>query len=149
LKLTIELIPTPLWGKSLNKLLGRSKWDRIRHKAYANASHQCQICSATGKLTCHEEWIFDDEKHVQKLIGFIALCENCHMIKHVGFSMHTEEGRRKYNTDELIKHFCEVNKCSENDFYNHKDKAFEIHSKRSSHQWEVDFGDYSDLINKT
>jgi hypothetical protein len=40
-----ELVPVPLWGKSLyNALKGNTKWRRIRKQVLEAASGKCQIC---------------------------------------------------------------------------------------------------------
>ena len=148
LKLNIELVPSTSWYDNLRKCISGYDWDKIRKKAYANASYKCEICGEKTPLHCHERWNYDDEKLLQKLEGFEAICVNCHMIKHIGFSMHTEEGRNQFDRDELITHFCKVNNCSKNDFMRYEEEAFEIWRKRSQYQWEVDLGDYKNIINK-
>jgi 5-methylcytosine-specific restriction endonuclease McrA len=76
-KLNIELVPEPLWGKSLATTLKRSEWDRVRRIVYQRQGFKCGICKAEGRLLCHEIWSYDDESHVQTLVGFKAVCTDC------------------------------------------------------------------------
>jgi len=146
MKLEIELVPQGLWRSSLANLFSRSEWDRIRKEQYKKANYKCEICGTEDVLNCHEKWYYDDEKRLQTLTGFIALCRNCHAIKHAGFSMHTEKGKQIFNREELIKHFCKVNNCSKEDFLKHEDEAFEVWSKRSKQKWSQDFGVWNKFI---
>lgn len=142
-KLEIELVPRTVFYSNVRELVPKDVWDKIRTEQYKKAGHRCEICGARGGLDCHERWEYDDEKHVQRLVGFAALCKNCHMIKHAGFSMHTPRGRAMYDRDELIGHFCAVNVCSKRDFFRHEDDAFAKWRERSEHVWKQDLGKYS------
>lgn len=136
-KLTIDLVPKTCFYSNVRKVVPKSRWDKIRRQAYSGAGHECSICGADDvRLSCHETWSYDDENHVQNLEDFQALCDSCHMIKHAGFSMHTPEGRRKYDREKLIEHFCEVNDCSREDFLEHEDSAFKTWNERSKHEWK-------------
>ena len=98
MKLEIELVPKDLFFRSLRSLVTKQSWDVIRREAYKKAGYRCEICGGKGDrwpVECHEIWEHDDERHIQYLKGTIALCPNCHMIKHTGFSMFTENGRKK------------------------------------------------------
>jgi len=146
LKLKIELVPSTSWYDNLRKCISQQDWDRIRKRVYANAGYKCEICGEKTRLHCHEKWSYDDQKRIQKLEGFEALCINCHMIKHAGFSMHTKEGRSRFNRDKLINHFCKVNNCDRDYFLRHEEEAFKIWRERSQYQWRVDLGEYKNII---
>ncbi|MEJ7872263.1 MAG: hypothetical protein WKF67_08375 [Rubrobacteraceae bacterium] len=49
LKLTVEPIPATSAGKSLNRLLPKSRWDKIRKKVYAEYDHRCAVCGIDPK----------------------------------------------------------------------------------------------------
>lgn len=49
LKLTVEPIPVTSTGKSLSRLLPKSRWDKVRKKIYAEHEHRCAICGADPK----------------------------------------------------------------------------------------------------
>lgn len=89
-------------------------------------------------MHAHEEWIYDDARKTQTLDRIVALCENCHMIKHAGFSMHTAEGKSKYSTEELISHFCRINGCTRQEFKQHEDEVFKKFDECSKYNWKLD-----------
>lgn len=144
-KLTVELVPRPSWGKNLRLMMGRRRWDKFRKKVYAEFDNECGICGWAGKLNCHEIWEYDDKKHIQKLTGFIALCNFCHNIKNLGRS-HLLIRIGRLNGDELVSHFQTVNECSRHDYNKYVSAVFDQYIERSSHEWTVDFGDYDELL---
>ena len=145
MKLTIELVPSTCWYNNLRKVLSKTEWDKIRKEVYTKASHRCEICGAYSKLNCHEIWQYDDKNLIQKLNGFIALCTNCHWIKHIGLAgILSNEGKLDYK--KLIDHFMQVNNVSRKEFENHVKDAFDTWRKRSQKQWKTEFGDWDYLI---
>lgn len=147
MKLTIELVPSTSWWYNLWKVLPKTDWDVIRKRTYARYGHRCGICNAHSRLNCHENWQYDDENHVQKLDGFIALCDLCHHVKHIGLAgILSNQGRLDY--EKVIEHFRKVNNCSREDFLEHRRQAFKILASRSRHEWQIDFGEYEYLRNR-
>lgn len=146
MKLEIELVPSTVWYSSLHNLLPRKVWDNIRKEIIKENGSRCQVCGETaGKMNLHEVWKYDDENHLQKLDGFILLCTMCHHVKHIGLAgILASQGKLDYN--EVVEHFCKVNKCTKKDFVNHEKIAFEIWRKRSQYQWKQDFGKYKEFI---
>jgi hypothetical protein len=144
----VELVPSTVWESSLYRLMPREIWNRIRDDFIEENGRKCQICGeTTGTMNLHEIWNYDDTKHIQKLEGFILLCKMCHHVKHIGLAgILAEEGKLDYN--EVIRHFCKVNNCSEEEFEKHREEAFEIWEKRSKFEWKQDFGGYSEFISK-
>lgn len=137
-KLSIELIPSTSWGNNLRKLVKPFMWTKIRNEVLEKFGGTCAICKSIGTLDCHEVWEYDDEKHIQKLIGFLALCKDCHDLKHIGFAS-LQNGKSKY--ERLVHHFMKVNKCTRMNFINHYTKAMEKFRKRSRHDWVLDVND--------
>jgi hypothetical protein len=148
LRLTIELVPAPLWYTNLRKLLPRKEWDKIRKSVYEAYGHKCGICGAEGKLECHEIWEYDDENHIQILKGFIALCPLCHRVKHFGrTSVLAAQGEiTDEEYEEVVQHFMKVNRCDREAFKQHVREALEQWKQRSEHRWEVNFGPYQSLV---
>lgn len=144
----MELVPSTVWESSLYRLMPREIWNRIRDNFIKENGRKCQICGeTTGTMNLHEIWNYDDSKHIQKLEGFILLCKMCHHVKHIGLAgILAEEGKLDYN--EVIRHFCKVNNCSEEEFEKHREEAFEIWEKRSKFEWKQDFGGYNEFISK-
>jgi hypothetical protein len=145
LRLTVELVPRPCWYSNMRKVIPRSSWDVLRRQVYAQSHYQCGICQARGRLHCHEIWHYDDEQHVQVLQGFVALCEYCHHVKHLGLAgILAGEGKLDY--DRVVAHFLTVNDCSLEDFERHQRQAFAQWRARSRFEWRTDLGAYAYLV---
>lgn len=145
MKLKIELVPSTAWYSNLRSKISKKEWDKIRKQSYANAGYKCDICNIKNKLNCHEIWEYDDEKHIQKLSGFIALCDNCHMIKHIGFAG-IQSNRNLLDMGKLIKHFEKINKVDRKTFDKHHSESFKIWQERSKQKWKIDLSKWSHLI---
>lgn len=141
-KLTIELVPRSLWQVNLRKSMPRSAWDKLRKKTYAEYGYRCGICGADARLNCHEIWGYDDKKRIQKLRGFIALCDLCHHVKHLGrASQLARQG--SLDMEKVIEHFMEVNGCDRKTFDQQKKEAKAQWEKRSQSPWECDSGKFA------
>lgn len=151
MKLKIELVPETAWYSNLRNKIPKNEWDKIRKQVYSNANYKCEICAnANIRLNCHEIWEYDDERYIQKLKGFIALCDNCHNIKHMGFvNVQISKGIwPKEKLNDLAKHFMEVNNVNLNEFNQHVDNAFNVWKERSKYKWKTDLSKWSYLISK-
>ncbi len=137
LRLTIELVPKTSWFQNVRAAIASSDWDVLRRRVYALYDYRCGICGAGGKLNCHELWEYDDSTHTQTLIGFIALCDWCHHVKHIGLSG-ILAGRGHLNYSKVVQHFMRVNNCTEGGFLRHKSQAFCVWRERSQFEWAVD-----------
>jgi len=115
-------------------------WDRLRHDAYRRADYRCQICRKRGRLHCHEVWAFNDRTECQTLLGFEALCEDCHRVKHI-FPVRNREDYAK-----SLRHLAEVNGFSPDELTRYIQAAFRQYVERSKKQWKVTFGSYAFLV---
>ena len=138
-ELLVELIPKTCHYSNVRTTVKPTEWDKIRFISYEAANHKCEICGDTGKnqgykhaVECHEIWHYDDEKHVQKLIGLISLCPLCHMTKHIGRAM--AMGRENFCYTQLSK----VNNWTKEQIQEHVLTSFEVHKERSKHEWTLD-----------
>jgi len=109
-KLTIELVPRPLWGQSIAQL-HKLQWDKLRKPCYRAAGYRCEICGGKGPahpVEAHEVWEYTDDgiRGVQRLVRLIALCPDCHGTKHLGFTR-TVKGEAEYGR--LLDHMVAVN----------------------------------------
>jgi hypothetical protein len=52
---------------------------------------------------CHEVWSYHERTGVQRLEGFIALCDFCHEVKHIGLA------RKKGRERAALAHLAKVN----------------------------------------
>jgi hypothetical protein len=135
IKLTIELVPASSWFNNVRAVLTRKQWDVLKKQVYSQAWDTCQICGGIGPkhpVECHEIWQYDEKKLIQKLIGMIALCPDCHMVKHIGFAQIQNKG------DKALKHLMKVNNLSKKDAEKYIEESFRIWAERSSKKWKLD-----------
>ncbi len=139
IKLAVELIPSTCHFSNVRTTVKASEWDKIRFLSYEAADNKCQICGDTGKnqgykhnVECHEIWHYDDENHVQTLIGLISLCPTCHQVKHIGRAFAI--GKQNQAIAQLIK----VNKWTPIQTAKHIEDAFILHKERSKYKWSLD-----------
>jgi len=140
LKLTVEPVPPTSAYASLANLLPRELWDRLRREAYRRAGYCCQICRKRARLHCHEVWCFNDRAECQTLLGFEALCEDCHRVKHIFPIRNREEYIRS------LRHLVEVNGFSAEELTRYMQAAFQRYVARSKIAWKVTFGSYAFLM---
>ena len=146
LKLTVELVPKPLWDLNPRKAMGKSRWDKVRRDVYAKYDDRCGICDADERLEAHEIWDYDDENLVQKLVDFIALCKPCHQVKHFGRSSILAD-RDLIDLESLVDHFVKINNCSKEELQRHVEEVGDKWEKRSAKQgWECDWGPYQRYV---
>ena len=134
-RLTVELLPSSTWGSNLRSALRVSHWDKLRRGAYAAANHRCEICGGVGhqyRVACHERWEFDDAQSCQRLVGLIALCPECHDVKHFGRA--NENGRGP----DATLHLCEVNDWSIGDANRYVELHFALWKLRTRKEWCLD-----------
>jgi len=148
MRLRVEMIPKSAWSANLRSLLTQSQWDKVRKKSYALANYQCDICGVSQKkLSCHEVWEYDDDTGVQKLVKLEALCNKCHLCKHIGFAftMHYEGN---ISLAPIIEHFLKVNGIAREEFNMYLLKEINIWAERSKKEWTLDVGYLYEFIAK-
>jgi hypothetical protein len=145
-ELTMEMVPEPLWGISLANLMPKERWDVLRKRVYREYDYHCGVCGASNTtMYCHEIWRYDDFAHVQTLTGFIALCQMCHHVKHLGRAgILASEGKLDYQ--QVILHYCRVNECEATQFSMDRDEADYEWGERSEHEWSSTLGIYGHLL---
>jgi len=135
MRLTVELVPQTSWGTNVRSMVDKSSWDRIRRKCYKAADYSCEICGGVGPrhpVECHEIWHYNDDTNVQTLTGFVALCPNCHRVKHLGRTFAVGLGHG------ALKHLSHVNEMTMNESADYVDNVFEQWKQRSILPWTVD-----------
>jgi 5-methylcytosine-specific restriction endonuclease McrA len=133
--LTIELIPRTAWYKNVRSNVSTQAWEKLRKTIFKNAGYRCEICGGRGKkwpVECHEIFVYDDERHIQKLVRLIALCPACHEVKHIGLAGLRGKG------NSAKAHLAKVNNWSSQDAELYIEGCFEIWHQRSCHQWTLD-----------
>jgi len=150
--LEVELVSKHSWGKSLAQLLPKVLWDRLRRLIYRRYNWTCQICSTYGvEVHCHEVWTYDDRRKIQILKDLACLCKECHNIKHWGrtiFLRHEGKIPQSY-IDQLRKHFCTVNGCTEQDMIDHIVEVGDKNQMRSRYRYKIDFSRVPQIIKET
>ena len=133
--LTIELVPKTAWNINVRSEVSDSEWNRIKKLTYRKANYICEVCGGKGKkwpVECHEIWNYDDETHIQTLKGLIALCPQCHQVKHIGLA----QIKGKY--EEAKRHLAKVNGYSNKESEKYIRKQFELWTSRSKYEWTLD-----------
>lgn len=136
LRLPIELVPAPLWNRTLARLglyrEGREIWSRIREIELQRAGGRCEVCGGPAR-DVHEKWQYDDRTLVQRLRGFEVLCEECHLVHHQGFAgVHAL-------ADVALKRFMKVNSLSKTTARSIVRSAFDLWAARSAKgRWTQD-----------
>jgi len=133
--LTIELIPSTSWADNVRAILTPKQWGYLRSQVYAAAYHICQICGGVGPkhpVECHEIWSFNNKTLIQKLEGMIALCPDCHMVKHIGLAEIRGQKER------AIQHLMFVNKMTWEQAETYVFQCFKLWNERSKKIWTLD-----------
>lgn len=134
-KLSIELVPQSCWFSNLRDHLTSSQWEKVKKDTFKKAENRCEICLGVGKkwpVECHEIWNYDDKNNIQKLIGTIALCPSCHMVKHIGYA--SVVGKM----DVARKHLIKVNQMTKFQAESYIEQCFNVFDRRSSKTWILD-----------
>lgn len=140
LKLTIELVPEPLWWRSLHRSTPRVKWDALRQQVLERFGARCIVCGAAAKIA-HEVWEYDDAAHVARLREIIPICELCNGVKHIGLTRKLA-ARGQAVQSRVEYHFLKVNGCDLETLKQHERQAFETWRERHQHKWTIDYGPY-------
>ncbi len=134
--LSVELIPTPLWGRSLANLARKGwgpQWEAIRLKEFSKTSGKCEFCSGPGVIL-HEHWEYDDSRNVQRLSVFSVTCDRCSLVHHFGRA--GKMGRE----NEALWHMMQVIRISQAEAESLVEQAFDDWERRSMCTWIQDFG---------
>lgn len=134
-KLKIELVPAPIQYINLRSLLPKEQWDKLRRATYKRVKYRCEICGGKGPdhpVECHEEWNYDEDDCVAKIVELHGLCPACHECKHVGLA--GLNGRM----EEVIAHLCKINGYDRQMAVRCISSAFEIWEQRSKWAWTID-----------
>ena len=145
LHLSLDLVPTPCWGKSLRKQLPRSKWNRLRKEVIAEQGESCRICGSSARLSCHEIWAYDDATAVQLLTGFEIVCGMCHHAAHLG-NAEILAAQGQLDLDAVIEHFMTVNGVNRTEFERLREQAVAVWKARSARDWTTDYGNWASWL---
>jgi hypothetical protein len=154
--LTVELVPSTCWYSNVRSNVSAADWNRCKRFVRDRSGDRCEICGGRGKkwpVECHEIWEYTSALVAieaitgpesfsgwrQTLTGLIALCPNCHLVKHIGRAETTG------NLPQALKHLMRVNQWSEEDATSYLEMQFELWAMRSTVEWELDISWLSTL----
>lgn len=134
-KLTIELVPESCHFSNLRSNLTKADWDTLRKACYRRFDYHCSVCGGVGRthpVEAHELWEYDDKNLVQKLVDIVALCPDCHKVKHMGLSI-------LKGWDECAReHLAKVNGWTKGKALKYEAACFEEWQRRSLFHWTLD-----------
>lgn len=134
MRLTIELIPESTWFNNVRSAVSEAKWDELKRLTFKKAGYRCEICGGQGSrwpVECHEIWGFTPDFR-QELRGLIALCPDCHEVKHFGFA--ASQGRE----EKALTHLMRVNQINREEAAAYVTQVFLLWEARSQYKWTVD-----------
>lgn len=143
--LSIELVPSTSWGKNLRNSLTKRAWSQLSYDIRNSFDCKCAYCKSGGMLHCHEVWDYNDRDKEQELVDLLPICVMCHHVKHMGHAEVLDEAG-VIDINEVIAHFCKVNKCHQADFIKHRNLFFQVWYERSKYEWKVSFGKWAKYI---
>ena len=135
MKLSIELVPASSWYANVRSNVTGATWNRLQRQTAERAGHRCEICGRQGvghPVEAHEVWAYDDARGVQRLVRLIALCPDCHGVKHFGRTLAQGAQRR------LLAWFAHVNGLTASEALVAIKAAFELQRQRSARSWMLD-----------
>jgi hypothetical protein len=136
-KLMVELVPGNRWGVNLRNALHKDDWDRLRRECYRKANYRCEVCGGKGPkwpVECHEVWEYSWKERSQRLVGLVALCPDCHKVKHIGRTL--KKGRAEFAKARV--RLMVINKWTPAQVDEYLEDAFWMWAKRSGVEWRLD-----------
>lgn len=88
--LTQLIVPQSLHYITPRSIMGFTCWEDLKKKYRIIANHHCMICNRYVShtpddwLELHESYEYDYENRIQKLVGYVSICHECHMYIHQG-----------------------------------------------------------------
>ena len=132
--LFVDLVPRSAWFSNLRSELTPEEWASCKRMIFREAAMYCQACGGRGPhqpVECHERWQYDEATGIQKLVGLVALCPDCHQATHMG------SARVNGLFEEAKAHLMAVNKWSSEFARRHIDLAFKDWLRRSEMSWAL------------
>jgi hypothetical protein len=131
-RLTIELVPETSILSSVRDAITPRTWELLRQRVYGRAGNRCEGCGTGTPRRADELWEFDDESHVQRLVGMVALCPECHEARRMDRSGQMRAGRR------ALEHLARVNRWTVQQAERYRATTFRRWRERSRAWWSVD-----------
>lgn len=153
-KLTVSPVPAPIMERNLRKVLPQRQWQTIRSRALRESGLRCQSCgkrvAEPRELQAHESWTYSTSKTpaTARLTEIVVCCANCHWCEHFLLLLKlTYTGQLSEEImDEVIEHFCSVNKATREEFEKHLARREREWQRRSEFEWTVNYGPFADEV---
>jgi len=132
-----ELVPRPLFNKSVHDLLKNDKrWKRIRDATRSKVDNRCSACGMQDNPHCNEVWKYRDDGDigVAELVAFQILCRDCHSAHHIGRVIAL---RDRPLLEKVLRHLAGINGISLKEAAALVDISLRKHSERSKKAWTV------------
>lgn len=150
-----ELIPLTMWRMNVRAVISKQNWDALRWSfgstsfppSFARSAARelglpepkrqkelkCRYCKASqNNLELHELWKYDDKHLVQKLVGLIPVCKDCHLSLHLGYANKINLG------DRAKQHLATLNNWSAKETDKYVKCIFKKWVKRSQNNYRLD-----------
>jgi hypothetical protein len=148
------MIPTPLWGINLRKILTEWQWRKLRQQIISSFGLTCQLCEKqeiiSKDICAHEEWEYEIQcsPAMAHLKGIGLCCRYCHAIEHFGRTrMMVLSGRIPVEIFEAtVDHFCRVNGVTRDVFWAHVGEVNATWEELNKLNWVVDWGPFEQMV---
>jgi hypothetical protein len=146
LRLKMELVPRPLWGKNLRNKLGPKRWTSLRNAIAAQRKESgCAVCGSAAPLQGHEVWDYVETETtgIATLREIRLVCQDCSSTHHFG-RFQSLPGLTPEEYNRVKSHALRVNNCDMATWDEHGRESFETYERRKGLSWTVDYGPFSD-----
>jgi len=143
-----ELVPASNWEFNLRSILKQEDWKQISSDVRSHGI--CMNCGGRGSaikkdaghaLEAHEEWSYDDKNHIQTLERIVALCPDCHLVRHIGYAS-------TIGVADAVKiHMMAVRNIDKNEARRIISDAFAEFDERSKYEWTLNLDNLSKYTN--
>jgi hypothetical protein len=155
LRLKVAMIPKPLYGENLRKVLTQTQWLALRRRLIEERTATCEFCGVVppneSDIEAHEEWEYDTGRRPARatIVGLKLSCPKCHSTVHFGLQLGLVKAGKlpMSHLDELEAHFCAVNRAGKAMFNLHVQNAVDEWSRLSHRdKWRIDWGPFNSLV---
>lgn len=150
-KLGVELVPRSCWYSNVRTNVSSAEWNLCKRYVRDRSGDVCEICGGRGRrwpVECHEVWEYEEKAgatpfpviRTQRLLDLIALCPQCHEVKHIGRAEAIGNLRR------AERHLMTVNGWTNSATRAYLEVVFDVWRRRSLHDWALDISMLTDIL---
>jgi hypothetical protein len=153
-KPSIRMVPGPLWGMNLRRMLPKSHWNKIRQNLIAECGLKCQTCgkveTESSRIYAHEEWAYETTRSpaIARLVSLKLSCWHCHAVEHFGATgnMVLSGELTERAVEDTIHHFCRLNQVGREAFQTYLADAKAEWMRLSELKWKIDWGSFDAIV---